>query len=172
MKHTITFLLLAVLVTGCASSHKSAGVPPGPSSRVRLTVAVRLLEEGDTTEATSMLASICAEPGVPGVTDEALFRFTLLRLGKETDKDEFPSARQALERLQQDYPASPWSRQAAPLLELLVSTSDMSRTNRNLKSLNLSLSQENERLTRESRELRETLEKLKHLDLELEGKGR
>jgi hypothetical protein len=172
MRHLTAFILLTILVTGCASSLRPAGVLHGQRQERKLTSAVRLLEKGETREATNLLAAICAEPGVPGVTDEALFRLTLLRLGSETDKEWPRSARQTVERLQREYPASPWSRQTAPLLELLASTGDLLRANHNLKSLNLSLSQEIERLTRESNELRERLEKLKHLDLELEDKSR
>ena len=172
MKHMTAFILLAVLVTGCASSSKLAGTPNGQAQERTLTAAVQLLEKGDTGEAAKMLAAICAEPGVPGVTDEALFRLALLRLGSETETERPDSARQTMERLQTEYPASPWSKQAAPLLDLLTSESDLVRANRNLKSLNLSLDQEIERLTREGNALRERLEKLKHLDLELEDKSR
>ena len=172
MKHMTTLILLTVLLTGCASSPKPAGLPDGRRQGRRLAAAVELLKKGDAQEATNVLAAICAEPGVPGVTDEALFRLALLRLGSETEVDEPDSARQAVERLQREYPASPWSRQAAPFLDLLASTSDLLRANRSLKSLNLSLSQENEKLTAEDNELRERLERLKHLDLELEDKNR
>ncbi len=50
---------------------------------------------GDTREATSLLAAICAEPGVPGVTDEALFRLALLRLGsaRRRRRSRIPPAR-------------------------------------------------------------------------------
>jgi outer membrane protein assembly factor BamD (BamD/ComL family) len=172
MKHIATVLLLTLLVSGCASSRQPAGVLHRRSQAQRLTAAVQLLEKGDTREATNMLAAICAEPPTPGVTDEALFRLALLQLGSETEKDGPHSAHQAVDRLQREYPTSPWSKQAAPLLELLASTSDLQRTNRNLKALNLALSQQNEGLTRESNELRERLERLKHLDLELEDKSR
>jgi hypothetical protein len=172
MKRLAALMLLTTLATGCASARKAVGVPYGQSQGRKLTAAVQLLERGDTREATNTLAAICAEPGVQGVTDEALFRLALLRLGSDTEKDGPPSARETAERLQREYPTSAWSRQAAPLLELLASTSDLLRANHNLKSLNLSLSQENEGLTREGNELRERLEKLKHLDLELEDKSR
>jgi hypothetical protein len=172
MKHLTTFLLLTMLVAGCASSRKPASVPYAQSQERRLAGAVQALAKGDTAEAAEVLADICAAPGVPGVTDEALFRLTLLRLGSQAEDEGPQSARRTVERLQREYPASAWSRQAAPLRELMISMSDLLRASRNLKSLNQSLSQEKEELLRESKELKERLEKLKHLDLELEDKSR
>ena len=166
------FMALALLVPGCAGSRKPGQASDRETPERRLAAAVEALEKGDVGEATTMLAAISAEPGVPGVTDEALFRLALLQLGAEAQTAGPPSARQTLERLQSDYPASPWSKQAAPLLPLLVSASDALRANRDLKALNLSLRQEIDKLTLEGNELRARLEKLKHLDLELEGKSR
>jgi hypothetical protein len=169
MKNVTASMLLAILVAGCASSPRSAGVSYRQAQGRRLAAAVALLEKGEPGEAGNLLASVCAEPGVPGVTDEALFRLALLRLKTETEDE---AARQTVERLQKEYPTSPWSRQAAPLLELLASQRELLRANSNLKSQNLSLSQEKAELTRERDELRARLEKLKNLDLELEKKSR
>jgi hypothetical protein len=172
MRQATTFLVLMLLMAGCAASRRSAGTSPRQRLERTLAAAVQRLEVGATGEATNMLAAVCAEPGVPGVTDEALLRLALLRLRSETHDDAPDSARQALERLQSEYPASPWSRQAAPLLDLLVSDSELRRANRNLRSLNSSLSRENDELTRQGNELQERLDRLKSLDLELENKGR
>jgi hypothetical protein len=75
-------ILLAALVTGCASSHQPVEMSYGQSQERKLTAAVQLLEAGYPGEAANVLAAICEEPGVPGVTDEALFRLALLRLGE------------------------------------------------------------------------------------------
>jgi hypothetical protein len=169
-------MLLASLVAGCASSRKPVEqtpveLPYSQRQEAKLAAAVLLLGMGNASEAESVLVSVCEEPGVPGVTDEALFRLAIFRLGA-TETEGSGAARQIVERLQREYPASVWGRQAAPLLKLLASTSDLRRANSDLQSLNLSLSKVNEELTRERNELRETLEKLKHLDLELEDKSR
>jgi hypothetical protein len=119
------------------------------------------------------------EPAVPGVTDEALFRLSLVQMGSATEVEGLRSARQTMERLRREYPTSSWSKQAAPLLALMTTQSEQQRTSRELlrakvevETLNLSLGAENKRLTLERDELREKLDRLKGLDLELEDKSR
>jgi hypothetical protein len=137
-----------------------------------MAAAMQLLDREDSRGAMNLLAAICAEPGVPGVTDEAFFRLALVQLESANGTEEPHPARQTLERLQLQYPASSWSRQAQPILELLAAQSGLRRANRDLETLNLSLVEQNRHLTRERNELREKLDKLKNLDLELESKGR
>ncbi len=170
MRRIVVAIVSALLVLGCAAGPKPKGPSDSGSPERRLADAVALLAGGRTGEATTLLAEITAGPGVPGVTDEAWFRLALLRLGAESDAT--ASGRQMLERLQSEYPDSPWSKQAASLVALLASTTESQRANRELKSQNANLRQEVEKLTREGDELRKRLEKLKHLDLELEGKSR
>ena len=68
-------------------------------------------------------------------------------------------------RLKKEYPASPWTVQATPLLELIGVAEELRHQNRNFKAANQSL-------TKEINELNKNLEQLKHLDLELEQKSR
>ncbi len=180
MKRISTILLLLALALGCATTRP-------PVTRIsyterqegRLDAAVHLIEMGDSTRATNLLRSICADPGVVGVTDEALFRLSILQLRSRPQTGGPQQCRETLERLQREYPESSWAKMASTLLEVLSAKNEPPRADPDLESRNLILIRENERLTRdvdalrmEVRELREKLEKLKHLDLELEDESR
>jgi diguanylate cyclase (GGDEF)-like protein len=165
MKQLLATIILAVQLTGCAALQKPGGLLYGHGQEQKLTAAVQQLRDGNPKTATSLLAAICAEPGAAGVTDEALFRLGLLYLRTPSESNDTPLAQHTFERLQREYPASPWTRQAAPLIRLLSTTNETQRQNHSLKALNLSL-------TRENRELRQSMEKLKHLDMELENKNK
>lgn len=165
MKQLLTTIILAVHLTGCAALQKPGGLLYGHGQEQKLTAAVQQLRDGNLKTATSLLAAICAEPGVAGVTDEALFRLGLLYLRTPSESNDAPVVQHTFERLQREYPASPWTRQAAPLIRLLSTINETQRQNHSLKALNLSL-------TRENRELRQSMEKLKHLDMELENKNK
>ncbi|GFO53947.1 hypothetical protein GMSM_09540 [Geomonas sp. Red276] len=108
-----------------------------------------------------MLEKVVAEPGSKGVTDEALFRLSILTLGPG-EKRRTASIRY-LERLRREYPASKWTEQARPLLDYLKGVSDLAKQNQNLKTHNLSLSKEN-------KELHRNINRLKNLDLQTEHK--
>jgi hypothetical protein len=145
----------------------------------KLAMAIKLQNEGKLAAALKLLIALCAERRAPGVTDEALFRLSLLYLGngQDIDKGSLQLAQQTIERLRKEYPSSSWARMAATLAELLTTTTDLRRQNQNLKNQNQALSKENQALNRENQssaketqELRENIEKLKRLDLELEQK--
>ena len=131
----------------------------------RFAGALEFLRAGREQEARDLLEQVVEGPQRSGVTDEALFRLSLLYLrddgGKGTTK-----AQEALERLQTGFPRSIWSQQAAPLdayLAGIKALRDRQREVKTLKELNLSLSRDN-------REMRQSIERLKSLDLELEKK--
>jgi hypothetical protein len=150
----------------------------------KLATAVKLQNEGKLSAAVEFLMGLCKERGVYGVTDEALFRLSLLYLGNglESDKESLQLAQESIERLRKEYPSSSWSVMVAPVADLLTTTAELRRQNQNLKNQNLknqnqtfskenqALTKENQALTKETQELRETIEKLKRLDLELEQK--
>lgn len=103
--------------------------------------------------------AVQGEP-LSGITDEALFRLALLLLRQERGDIR---ARELLRRLRNEYPGSIWAHQAAPVEEYLAGLGERRREAKLLKDLNLSLSRDN-------RELRQSIERLKSLDLELEKK--
>ncbi|WP_183352998.1 hypothetical protein [Geomonas silvestris] len=93
--------------------------------------------------------------------DQVLFRRALLALKPSRETVVSKRGRQLLTRLKREYPASPWSAEAAPILELIEIADELSRENRELKATNDSLSAEVE-------ELNGNIEKMKRLDMELE----
>jgi hypothetical protein len=155
--------ILAVVLGGCAGMTGPDGVFYRQSQQVRLSRATTMMEEGKPAAAKELLAGICAEKGVQGVTDEALFRLSLLRLDAAQPGDDVPLALQDLRRLRKEYPSSAWTPLAALLAGYLTSTEDVKQQEAKLKEMNSSLAKEN-------KELRQRLEKLKNLELEL-GKG-
>lgn len=136
----------------------------------KLAMAIKLQREGKLTAAVTLLIALCAEQRAAGVTDEALFRLSLLYLGngQDMDKESLQLAQQTIERLKKEYPSSSWAGMAAPVAELLSTTAELRRQNQNLRNQNQSLTKENQSLTKETQELRQNIEKLKRLDLELE----
>lgn len=156
------FMLLVIVVSmcGCAEVQKKKDIYSLQSRN--LESAKRLLRENRISAATGALEGICSTKGVPGVTDEALFRLGLLYLDGGQGKSEITQAQQTLERLVKEYPSSSWKNHAASLIELIAT---LNRKIRYLKGENLSLSKEN-------KELRLNIEKLKIIDIEQDLKGK
>lgn len=152
MKTRLSIFVLFGVLTGC--SHFSLIEPS------KLDQAVAMLEIGRTAGAVKLLTEISKEKPVKGVTDEALFRLGLLNLRQGGDND---TSLAILMRLQKEYPTSSWTRNAAPLLEVVMQYEEVRNQNKNLKNANQTLGKEN-------RELLQNIEKLKSLDLELERK--
>ncbi len=163
----VTALTLAS--SGCASL-KGQGFVARYSQKQKLSDAVESLQKGNPYNAARLLKQICAEKGVPGITDEALFRLALLSIDTELDRNNIATTLKLLGRLQNEYPDSAWTAQAAPVAdfldehtEKLQKAQELRRQVRSYKDLNLSLAREN-------KELRQSIERLKDLDLELERK--
>ncbi|HEX2768423.1 MAG TPA: hypothetical protein VHN12_04005 [Geobacteraceae bacterium] len=187
MKKLATVIVCTLVLNACAilqtgddrtNFHQDQGK--------KLAMAIKLQNEGKLTAALELLIALCAERRAAGVTDEALFRLSLLYLGnvQDNDKESLQLAQQTIERLRKEYPYSSWASMAAPVAELLTTTAEQRRQNQNLKNQNQSLTKENQSLTRENQslakenqslsketqELHQNIEKLKRLDLELEQK--
>jgi hypothetical protein len=138
----------------------------------KLASAVKLQKEGKLPAAVESLKALCAERGVPGVTDEALFRLSMLYLidGLDDDKESMQLSQHYIERLRKEYAYSSWAGMASPVAELLSTTAELRRQVQHSKNQNQTLSKENQSLAKETQELRQSIEKLKRLDLELEQK--
>lgn len=170
---TIIIVLIMACLSGCATVQKSLeGHRLRTAQQEKLVQAVKLIERGNTEKAATVLKAIVSAPGMPGVTDEALFRLGLLSVPPDLEREEISNALKYLERLQKEYPISPWATQAASLTDFLASvpsrvqsTTELRRQIKTLKDLNLSL-------TRENKEMRLNIEKIKTLDLELEKKAK
>lgn len=149
-------LLVTASLAGCTTFMSSAR---SPVSERCLAEGLLSLQSGNLRLAHELFECVVNEPAVDKVTDEALFRLALLQLGEDGTKA-VPRAQVLLERLRKEYPASPWTHQAAPLAAWLAGTKvgrDREREHVN-------------QLIRENRELRQNIERLKELDLEIEKK--
>jgi cell division protein FtsB len=162
----IVLLMLIVFYSGCATQKSGdGGILSGYKLSRDLDRATLMLQSGDREGAAKALAAICDSGGVAGVTDEALFRLALVSLRPATAKDGNQQSLQLLKRLKKEYPASRWTEQSGPLVEMLAGIEELRRQNRNYKNLNQSLNSE-------IKELNHNIDKLKRLDLELEKKHR
>ena len=135
--------------------------------RRNLADAVDMLRAGKENEARHFLELVIDDSRENGVTDEALFRLALLKLN-DGEMVAGKSSIDLLDKLRSSYPASVWTRQAAPLQSYLKGVHiirNRARESNTLREKNLSLS-------RDVHGLRQTIERLKALDLELEQKIR
>ncbi len=168
MNLTRYILAVALFMGGCATVPTVD--PYIAEQRRKLILAQMLLEDKKPAAAKELLNTIITTPTVTGVTDEALFRLALLNLEAGDQRIATRRAGRNLDRLLSDFPASPWHVHGATLKGLidaydiaLEEKTDLEKTVRNLRNTSATLSKEN-------RELRHDLEKLKNLDLELEMK--
>ncbi|TWJ17056.1 tetratricopeptide repeat protein [Geobacter argillaceus] len=173
----LTIPLLLLLLSGCASIGSGGNLLNRLSESRRLSEAIDHLEKGNLDAAATVLEGITRQAGVSGVTDEALFRLAVIRL--QNSKDGASQTTALLERLIRDYPESPWTKQGVPLLEYVSSIDDARKQARTLKILNIALTRDNkelratnQNLVKENKEIHQNIEKLKHLDIELEKKTR
>lgn len=133
----------------------------------RFAGALDFLRKGSEQAARESLELVIEDTPQAGITDEALFRLSILQLREETGKG-VVKAQMLLERLKTEFPRSPWTFQAAPLSTYLAGVRalrDRQRELKTLKELNLSLSRDN-------RDLKQSIERLRNLDIELEQKIR
>lgn len=165
----VAVLCLLQLCSGCMlfNQHYSDANAPVPSPERQFATALQFLRQGNEQGARELLEQVVVAPGRAGVTDDALFRLALLKLrdGGERGGQESYSL---LARLAKEYPDSTWTHQLAALATYLLSTQKLfekQRESKTLRDLNLHLSREN-------KELRLNMEKLKKLDLELDLKNR
>lgn len=160
----IALLFLMMLNAGCACLESRMPHDLTLSTQERsLKEALDWLRAGNEQRARNLLEKVVDGAPVAGVTDEALFRLALLSLNEDGGKG-LQRAQTLLERLAGKYPRSIWTRQSAPLLSHLAEVKVLRNRQRELKTvreLNLSLSRDN-------REMRQILERLKQLDLEQE----
>jgi hypothetical protein len=177
MKICIAFIILALGISGCATPKARRDASYRSDQEWKLARAVTLQEEGNRSAAAQILTHISTEPVVPGVTDEALFRLALLHLRPDLGPDGMKESEKELRRLMVEFPTGSWTPPAAKLVELIASAQESLKREGRLKRSVGSLTQENGRLkelkhtlTSDNNEFRQTIQKLKNLELEL-GKG-
>lgn len=150
-----------LLLAGCT------GLGWQSQQQQQFNTSIELLQAGEVRKSCDLLEKVVNAPAVNGVTDEALFRLSLLLITEEVGPKNAPRAQALLERLRKEHPASSWTPQAILLLDWL--TSPKGGRDRDREQIN-HLLRENRELLKENRELRQNMERLKNLDLELEKK--
>jgi len=170
MPERIIVLMLALMLafSGGCGILRSKPLPeasPAVEQERRFAGALQYLMQGKEREAQRLLEQVIAGQTLSGVTDEALFRLALLHLRDEGGKGD-THAHALLVRLRKEYPRSIWTRQAAPLIAYLAGVGTLRDNQHELKTLR----ERNQSLTRENKDLHQSLERLKSLDLELEQK--
>jgi len=185
MIRLVTAVLLMLLLGGC--SLKNMQMFSGLTQKGKLAEAISALDKGNELAATKLLEEICASSeNVSGVTDEALFRLSLLGLRQYKEPEGMQLVQKRMERLREEFPTSEWTRLAWPLMEYMNSVEGVRKDLRALKLRNTALSKDNKELhlanqqlqganqslTKENKEMKERIDKLKDLDVELERKNR
>lgn len=177
MKRLIAVVAVLIGLGGCATTGVSNKY--SQDQRRKLMLAQILLEDNKVDAARDILTSISNEPGVIGVTDEALFRLALINLEAGEQKIATGRSGRNLDKLIKFYPTSPWKAHAVTLKGLLDTydgvvdeKAEQEKTARSLRGSNQSLTKEVKDLTKELKDLRQDMEKLKNLELELEKKKR
>ncbi|MDR3578777.1 MAG: tetratricopeptide repeat protein [Oryzomonas sp.] len=170
MPERIIALVLALMlaITGGCGMLRSKPLPESGAAveqERRFAGALQYLLQGKERAAEGLLEQVVAGKALPGVTDEALFRLALLHLRDEGGKGDV-HAQAVLTRLKKEYPRSIWTRQAAPLTAYLAGVGALRDSQRELKTLR----ERSQSLIRDNKELRQSLERLKNLDIELEQK--
>ena len=109
MIRCIMNVIILVSLSGCATFSQPGTVFFRTGQQKKLVRAVALLEQKEPSAATELLTEICADPPVPGITDEALFRLSLLHLRFGQERKATVRARQDLELLKKEFPGSSWT---------------------------------------------------------------
>ena len=157
-----------------------------PDQKEQLSLGIDALRIGNETAAMSLFEAVCSAPRLEGVTDEALFRLSLLELRRQGNAMDIKQVQRRLGRLIAEYPESPWSRQAWSLMEYIseedgsrselrankLSNNALSKANRELNVSIHQLQSANQSLAKENAELKLIIEKLKDLDIMLDKKNR
>lgn len=159
MKKIILLFLILFFLTGCGGTlHKFR-------QQSKLSNANDMLRKGNKEPAINLLKEISDEKGVTGVTDEAMFRLALTYLSSSTAIERLQKSEEILIKLQKEYPASLWTIQSYPLIDLItkVRTGNISR---------IEVKQELNSLKQENKKLKLSIERLKTLDIEMEERHR
>ena len=165
--YTVLLVMLLSSLNGCGGM--LGKWPPHEDSERRrnLAAAVNLIGAGHQNEAGHFLELVIDDSREDGVTDEALFRLAILKLN-DGEPGEGRSSIALLDRLRNGYPASVWTSQSEPLYSYLIVVKNIRNGQTELKTMR----EKNFSLSRDVTELRQTIERLKALDRELEQKIR
>lgn len=168
MNKLTIFMAAMLALCGCTTTGVSGNY--AQDQKRKLMLAQNLLEDNRVAVARDILTTISNEPGVLGVTDEALFRLALLNLEAGDQKIATGKSGRNLDKLIKYYPTSSWKNHAVTLKGMLDTYDGTVDEKTDLEKTARSLRNSNQALTRELKELRQDMERLKNLELELETK--
>lgn len=144
------------------STQVAAEVLPSPAQQ--LISAKCQIALGEYGKSGKILEEMISRPTEAGITDEALFQLAVLNLTTNTREGSTKSYH-LLQRLIKEYPRSHWAHLGQPLLELLDNLAEQRRQISSSKN-------QNQSLAKEIKELHQTIDRLKSLDLEMEKRSR
>jgi hypothetical protein len=187
LTYTVLITVLLLNLTGCGGMFGKGGTQEVSEKRQNLVKAVDMIKGGQEREVSEkrqnlakavdkirggqerearyFLELVIDDSREDGVTDEALFRLAILKLN-DGERGGGKSSIALLDKLRSSYPASVWTRQAAPLQSYLKGVHNIRNREREVNTLR----EKNLSLSRDVQGLRQTIERLKALDLELEQK--
>jgi hypothetical protein len=157
---------LLLSLSGCTGITGSWSLRGSSDKRQNLASAVDMIRSGLDKEARFYLERVIDDQREDGVTDEALFRLAILKINDGDAGGK--SSLELLERLRNSYPKSVWTKQSAPLYSYVQNSKSIRNRERELNSLR----EKNLSLSKDVRDLRSVIDRLKALDLELEQKIR
>lgn len=160
-RHQLVIMALLASAMGALPGCSSLGLQS--EQERQFAAGLQSLQLGNQQQASNLFERIVSAPPVAGVTDEVLFRLALLQLAEDAGSKGMARSQVLLDRLKKEFPDSPW----APHATALVSWFAGSRGSR--EQIN-QLTREYRELVRENRELRQNIERLKNLDIEIEKK--
>lgn len=167
-RNLVLILIIAMALGGCATMNKADRYTY--EQQKKLALAKILLQSNRPAAARKTLVEISTAPPVAGVTDEALFRLALLDLEADTQKTATDKTEKSLTDLLTKFRSSTWSNHAITLKSLLEAYDSTVQEKAELEKTIKTLKNTNTSLVKENTNLRQDLEKLKKLDLELEMK--
>ena len=165
LTYTVFIAMILLNLIGCGGMFGKVATKEVSEKRQNLAKAVDMIRASQEREARKFLQLVIDDSGEVGVTDEALFRLAILKLN-DGEPGSGKSSITLLDKLRSGYPASVWTRQAASLQTYLLSVQNIRNREKEINSIR----EKNQSLSRDVRELRQTIERLKALDLELEHK--
>ena len=179
MKWLTVICFLSLVFCSCAVQNNHSDLKLNHTAQFNS--VVQLIEKKNIAEAEKELESILSGPPSQGVSDEALYRLGLIRLGDNNGDEQIQKSLQLLQLLVKVFPSSQWTYMAKPVIELVNNEENLKKQIKNLKGLIAAQAKENNDLKiqkssflavqRENKELKQRLERLKELDIQLEKKS-
>lgn len=161
-KHLYLCVAVLILLSGCTLVQEAKRRGGARESIVR---GQQLLAQGQYDDSLGEFQKVVSDYGEKPPADTALFHMALVYAHPGNPKKDYRKALALLQKLQADYPRTPWAEHAKVWEGVLQS-------NEKLIQANEKLSESNQRLTQAVEKLNQLIEKSRQIDLEIENKRR